>query len=130
VRVWDRARTADEIRSTMRRRVSGAEANLITYYPLDEPNSDNKVAAWDVGAGAFIETKVAQGNAGGLFGSAGIEPTVPSRLPFKVYAGLIRKVMVLTSSVTFDKKNTNDTSISASSKNASSDSGSRVADQQ
>ena len=49
-------------------------------------------AAWDTSAGAFIETKIAQGNAGAVLGYA------------------------------FEQKNTNDTSISASSKEASTDS--------
>jgi hypothetical protein len=54
LRVWDRARTEVEIRSTMRRRLSGTEANLIAYYPLDELSSDNKVA--DRKAGQLVGT--------------------------------------------------------------------------
>jgi hypothetical protein len=52
VRVWDRARSEAEIRSTMRRRLSGTEANLIAYYPFDELNGDNKVV--DRKAGQFV----------------------------------------------------------------------------
>ena len=36
IRVWSKARTAEEIRATMRMRLSGNEAGLITYYPMEE----------------------------------------------------------------------------------------------
>ena len=36
VRIWNKARTQAEIQATMNKRLSGKEANLIAYYPLDE----------------------------------------------------------------------------------------------
>ncbi|WP_437642419.1 LamG-like jellyroll fold domain-containing protein [Sorangium sp. So ce854] len=43
VRIWDRARSADEIRADMRRRLAGTEANLLACYALDAVSGDRKV---------------------------------------------------------------------------------------
>ncbi|WP_309894609.1 LamG-like jellyroll fold domain-containing protein [Archangium sp.] len=43
LRIWDRARTGAELQANLRRRLTGAEANLLAYYPLDEVSGDNKI---------------------------------------------------------------------------------------
>jgi hypothetical protein len=52
LRVWDKCRSETEIRSAMRRRLIGNEANLIAHYPMDEINGDNKVK--DKKSGTFL----------------------------------------------------------------------------
>ncbi|HEY9830299.1 MAG TPA: LamG domain-containing protein, partial [Stenomitos sp.] len=39
VRIWNKARTQAEIQADMRRRLSGKEANLVAYYPLNKIES-------------------------------------------------------------------------------------------
>lgn len=51
LRIWDRERTATDIRLNMRRRLSGSEDGLLACYALDELGSDNRVK--DKKSGAF-----------------------------------------------------------------------------
>ncbi|WP_438031091.1 LamG-like jellyroll fold domain-containing protein [Sorangium sp. So ce233] len=69
VRIWDKARTADEIRADMRRRLAGTEANLLACYPLDAVSSDRKV--WDRKSGRYQ---------GVLNGGAQLVTTTPAQL--------------------------------------------------
>lgn len=43
VRIWDKARSLDEIRSTMRLRLFGTEENLLAHYPMDEASGEGRV---------------------------------------------------------------------------------------
>mgnify|MGYP000243397764 CR=1 FL=1 len=40
VRLWNAARKAEQIQADMRRRLRGSEANLVSYWPLDEGSGD------------------------------------------------------------------------------------------
>jgi hypothetical protein len=68
VRIWNIARTAAEIKATMRVRLAGNEPGLVGYYRFDE------------GSGVTAEDSSPSGNAGSLGnGDAGARPTwVPS----------------------------------------------------
>ena len=47
LRIWSGALVAADIRSTMRRRITGSEENLLAYYPFDEAPESGKAAVKD-----------------------------------------------------------------------------------
>ncbi len=63
VRLWNIARTAEQIRADMGQRLTGSEADLAGYWPLDE------------GTGSIINDKTAAGVHGTVMGTAATTPT-------------------------------------------------------
>lgn len=113
VRVWNKARTQQEIQADMNRRLTGQEANLVGYWRLTGVSGNAGEKIRDL-TGKGLDGRVCQ-NIGvkSISGPEGLNPSTPTPTPSPAPVPVTGKFEIpLTSQEGIDFTNTNSTEIS------------------